>query len=95
MESQVLVRLKQEEHDRLVVEADAAGITLAALARRRLAGVRVIARTDAALIRELRRLGGLAMLSIRTPTLVASGHRTLTDIRRAIAFLSEAGNDDR
>jgi hypothetical protein len=95
MESQVLVRLKQEEHDRLVAEADAAGITLAALARRRLAGVRVIARTDAALIRELRRLGGLALLAIRTPRLVASGHLVLRDIRRAIAFLSDADAHDR
>ena len=44
---------------------------------------------DAGLIRELRRLGGLAKLGIRTPGMAESGRHALADIRSAIAHLAE------
>ncbi len=84
----MLVRLYPAEFERLEAEARTAGISRAELARRRLAGRQVIARTDAALIRELRRIGGLTKLALRTRGMAEAGRATLADIRRAIAHLS-------
>lgn len=88
LSKQVGIRLTPEEHDRLLDEAKAAGLTLAALTRRRLLGLHITAHVDAELIRELRRLGGLAKLAIRTPSLRDTGRPVLQDIRRAIDTLS-------
>lgn len=85
---QVGIRLTSEEHERLLGEATAAGLTLAALTRRRLLGLHITAQVDAELIRELRRLGGLAKLAIRTPGMAESGRRALQAIRAAIAHLA-------
>ncbi len=85
---QVGIRLTSEEHERLLGEATAAGLTLAALTRRRLLGLHITAQVDAELIRELRRLGGLAKIAIRTPGMAESGRRALQDIRSAIAHLA-------
>jgi hypothetical protein len=86
---QVGIRLTPEEHERLIGEARAAGLTLAALTRQRLLGLHITARIDAELIRELRRLGGLLKIAIRTPGVASSGRLVLEEIRRAIAFLAE------
>ncbi|WP_438345938.1 plasmid mobilization protein [Methylorubrum populi] len=86
---QVGIRLTPEEYERLLGEAQAAGLTLAALTRRRLLGLHITAQVDAGLIRELRRLGGLAKLGIRTPGMAESGRHALADIRSAIAHLAE------
>ncbi len=85
---QVNIRLTPEEHERLQAEAVAAGITLAELTRRRLLGLHITARVDAELIRELRRLGGLAKIAIRTLHMAETGRLVLRDIRSAIAHLA-------
>lgn len=86
---QVGIRLTPQEKDRLLDEARAAGLTLAALTRRRLIGLHITAQIDAELIRELRRIGGLAKLAIRTPGMAEAGRSVLRDIRLAIAHLAE------
>ena len=55
----VKLRLPQVEKSRLVEEADLAGITLSELIRSRAANKFIFARTDLAMLRELRRIGGL------------------------------------
>ena len=88
MTKQVNIRLPPEEYERLQAEAVAAGITLAVLTRQRLRGLHITARVDAELIRELRRLGGLAKLAICTLRIAETGRLTLQDIRAAIAHLA-------
>jgi len=53
------VRVAPDEKGHLRAIADAAGIAVAELVRRRALGRPVVSRTDATTIRELRRLGGL------------------------------------
>ena len=56
----VTVRVSQEEKARLEQQADMAGLSVSAYLRRRFFGGRpLIAHTDAMMIRELRRIGGL------------------------------------
>ena len=55
----VKLRLPHAEKTRLAEEADIAGITLSELFRSRAANKVIFARTDMAMLRELRRLGGL------------------------------------
>ena len=59
----VNVRLTQSAHAELGAAAAAAGMTLSAYCRRRMLGHAVIPSTDAANLRELRRLGGLLKLA--------------------------------
>lgn len=55
----VNVRLTQRDHAELLAAASAAGMTVSAYCRRRMLGHVVVPHTDLAVIRELRRLGGL------------------------------------
>ncbi len=55
----VKLRLPHAEKSRLVEEADLAGITLSELIRSRAGNKFIFARTDLAMLRELRRIGGL------------------------------------
>ena len=59
LDAVVNVRLTIAEKARLLEDAAIAGLTISALSRRRMLGRRVVANIDAAMIRELRRLGGL------------------------------------
>ena len=59
LDQRVTIRLTQAEKNQLIEEADLAGLTTAELIRRRYFGKPIIAATDAATIRELRRTGGL------------------------------------
>ena len=59
LDQRVTIRLTQTEKNILLEEADLAGLTTAELIRRRYFGKPIIAATDAATIRELRRTGGL------------------------------------
>lgn len=59
LDAVVNVRLTTGEKARLLEDAELAGLTVSALSRRRMLGRRVVANVDAAMIRELRRLGGL------------------------------------
>ena len=53
------IRLTQAEKARLREDADLAGLSLSELVRRRYFGRPIVASTDAVMIKELRRLGGL------------------------------------
>lgn len=53
------LRLTPAEKQRIRDEADLAGLTMSELVRRRALGRTVLAATDTAMVRELRRLGGL------------------------------------
>ena len=55
----VNVRLLSSEKDRLREDADLAGLSMSELVRRRYFGRRIVAHADTALLKELRRLGGL------------------------------------
>lgn len=83
------IRLTPEEYLRLELEARAAGLTLAALTRRRLLGMHISARVDDQLIRQLRNLGGVVNKAILRSGLGEEGRIALRDIRRAIEALSE------
>ncbi|MWV23514.1 hypothetical protein FVE89_16280 [Methylobacterium sp. 2A] len=85
---QVQLRLYPDERLQYSAEAAMAGLTLAALARRRLAQQHVVARVDAELIRELRRLGGQLIQTKHKPHLAHEARRTLAEIGAAIAHLS-------
>ncbi|MEH3062551.1 MAG: hypothetical protein PGN33_07175 [Methylobacterium radiotolerans] len=85
--AQTQLRLSPEERDRYAAEAAIAGLTLAALARKRLAQQHVVARVDAELINELRRLGGLLKAAMHKPWLAQDARRALAEIGAAIAHL--------
>ena len=53
------IRLTATEKAELREQAAAAGLTISQYGRRRMFGRRVVAQSDAAVLRELRRLGGL------------------------------------
>ena len=63
----VTVRVSPEEKARLEQQADMAGLSVSAYLRRRFFGGRpLIAHTDAMMIRELRRIGGLLKHNFET-----------------------------
>lgn len=59
LSAKIAVRLTAPEKERLRLDADLAGLTVSALVRRRYFGRPVVASADLAVIKELRRLGGL------------------------------------
>ncbi len=59
LDQRITIRLTQTEKAQLIEDAEIAGLTTADLIRRRYFGKPIIAATDAATIRELRRTGGL------------------------------------
>ncbi len=86
----VKLRLPHAEKVRLTEEADIAGITLSELFRCRVANKAIFTRTDLAMLRELRRLGGLLKF-VHTSSGGAYASQTaeaLTDLRVAIKGLS-------
>ena len=59
LDANLHVRLTQAEKARLREDADLASLSLSELVRRRYFGRPIVAGTDAVMIKELRRLGGL------------------------------------
>jgi hypothetical protein len=59
LDAMVNVRLTSKEKEKLVLDAQCAGLSVSALIRARYLGRPIIPDTDRATIRELRRLGGL------------------------------------
>jgi hypothetical protein len=59
LDDAIKVRLSKVEKQTLIEEADIAGISMSELVRRRYFGKPIIADTDAVMLRELRRQGGL------------------------------------
>jgi hypothetical protein len=60
LNSVINVRVTSLEKEILKEEANLSGLTVSTYARRRLLGRSVLAKADVAVIRELRRMGGLA-----------------------------------
>jgi hypothetical protein len=86
------VRLTAAEHAALKDAAADAGLSLSDYARRRVLGRVVIAATDAATIRELRRLGGLFKFAIteqQQPAAVPTIRRVLNEIGSLIDKLAQ------
>jgi hypothetical protein len=86
----VKIRLHHAEKSRLVEDADLAGISLSELIRSRAANKAIFARTDLAMLRELRRIGGLLKF-VHTSSGGAYGPQTaaaLAELRATIRSLS-------
>ena len=87
----VNVRLTERDHARLRDEAESAGMSVSAYCRRRMLGHVVIPHTDRVVIRELRRLGGLAK-QLHTQSGGAYSEHTagaLADLRAAIQRVAQ------
>ncbi len=84
------LRLSEREDARLVEYAAIAELSVSEYMRRLFFGGRpLIASTDAQMIRELRRMGGLLKhLSATSPEVTAEIRETLTSIRQAIDRLA-------
>lgn len=90
----VTVRMTDEEKAKLEEDAQLAGLTLSELIRRRYFGRPIIAQADLAVVRELRRLGGL-LKHIHTESNGAYSKitaDTLTTISKYISKLSSGDN---
>lgn len=59
LDAVVNVRLRSDEKDRLLDNADMAGLSMSELIRARYFGRKIVANADVVMIKELRRLGGL------------------------------------
>ena len=84
------VRVSPAEKDALREAAEIAGISLSAYCRRRFLGHAVVAHTDRAMIRELRRTGGL-LKTVHTESGGAYSDKTagaLRELRKAIEDLA-------
>ena len=84
------VRVSRVEKESLREAAQVAGLSLSAYCRRRFLGHTVVAHTDRAIIRELRRVGGL-LKTVHTQSRGAYRRETaaaLSDLRKAIERLA-------
>jgi thymidylate synthase len=83
------------EKERLKEDAALAGLTVSAFVRRRTFGRSIIANVDSAMIRELRRLGGLAKaIYLATDGQHADKTGSILDqIRQLISRLSQDSDD--
>jgi hypothetical protein len=86
----VKLRLPRAEKERLTEEADIAGITLSELFRSRVENKTIFSRIDLAMLRELRRIGGLLKHVHNTSAGLYSKETAsaLIEIRAAIRNLS-------
>lgn len=90
LDAVINVRVARVEKAGLREAASIAGLSLSAYCRRRFLGHKVVAHTDRAVIRELRRLGGL-LKRVHTESGGAYSAETaqaLADIRRRIERLA-------
>jgi hypothetical protein len=95
LDSIVNVRVTSAEKENLKEEAHVVGMSVSALVRRRIFGRPVIANVDAAMIRELRRMGGLAKaIYLKDASVAGATASILEEISSYIAKLSKK-NDDR
>ena len=85
-------RLSDQDRKDLLEQASAAGLSVSEYIRRRALGHPVLARTDAAMIRELRRQGGLIKHYALSGSLAS---KEAVDAFRAIVTLEEGLSDDR
>jgi phosphate uptake regulator len=87
-------RLSESEYARISENLPAIGMTLSALARKSLLGVRVTPRADLAALAELRRLGGL-LKHIHNETLGTYSELTAQAIRDLSAYARALAENKR
>lgn len=90
----VNVRLTETEKEQLKEDADAAGLSLSELVRRRATGRPVLANADAVMIRELRRLGGLLKL-VHTESGGAYSRATADALKAVTEYIGRLSRGDR
>ena len=88
----VTFRISEKDRKDLLEQASAAGLSVSAYIRRRALGHPVLSRSDAALLRELRRQGGLIKHYALTGRLAS---KEASEAYRAIVTLEEKLSDDR
>ena len=87
----VTFRLTEADRKDLVAQASAAGLSLSEYVRRRALGHPVLARADAAMIRELRRQGGLIKHFALSGSLATPEAREA--LRLLVTLLKELSHD--
>ena len=92
LDSVVNVRVTRAEKDELREAAAVAGLTLSAYCRHRMLGRAVVANTDLAVIRELRRLGGL-LKRVHVESEGAYSEATATALRTLHGAIGKLAND--
>lgn len=97
LDQRVTIRLTQTEKNILIEEADLAGLTTAELIRRRYFGKPIVTATDAATIRELRRIGGLLkhIFNQSDPNHRVVGTELLTTLNELKECIKRIANRDR
>jgi hypothetical protein len=88
----VTFRVSEKDRKDLVEQASAAGLSISEYIRRRTLGHPVLSRSDAALLRELRRQGGLIKHYALSGSLAS---KEALEAYRAIVKLEEVLSDDR
>ena len=89
-EARRTLRISAEENERLIRQADAAGISVSEYIRRLCFGGRPItSRTDSQTIRELRRLGGLLKHNFENVH-AAGGYQALPKMEAALEAVRQA-----
>lgn len=83
----VNLRVSEEDLERIKKDAAAAGLSISETVRRRYLSLPVIARADNAIIRELRRQGGLLKFALTRDDLAADERRDIHAILHQIAAL--------
>lgn len=87
----VTIRVTPEEKARLAAQADMAGLSVSEYLRRRFFGGRpLVAHTDALMVRELRRIGGLLKHNFETLRLAGASVNVLSQQEEALRKLSSA-----
>lgn len=87
----VTIRVTQREKTRLTKQADMAGLSVSEYLRRRFFGGRpLIAHTDALMVRELRRIGGLLKHNFETLRQAGASVNVLNQQEEALKKLSFA-----
>ncbi len=87
---EILVRLEPAAYAKVAAAASEARLSLAEITRSRLLGLKVVTRTDAGLVNELRRQGGVVMLALRSRGMREEARAALEAIRAAIDHLGGA-----
>lgn len=71
------VRLTERDEKNIIFQSDIAGLTVAEYMRRKIFGGQILASSDEATIRELRRLGGLLKNNFETLRQASASQKTL------------------
>jgi hypothetical protein len=86
----ITIRFTRPEKDELIEKSELTGLSLSEYIRRRCLGRKVAAHVDEAMIRELRRQGGLLkMLSLKEKINMREAGITLDAIKQAIERLAK------